>query len=116
MTAQLLESLESGRLTTNNCIHTHNVSQVDVRVDKRIIPDSYPRHDAYLDTGAAIITDERSQLVPAGINHRFTDFNFDVFGIKTPVGCNRPGAKGTMGTDDRITGIIHVKLSAIPDI
>jgi len=59
---QLLESLARGRLTMNYCIHTHIVRQVDVRVNKRIIPDADPRHDTDLDTGAAIITDKGTSL------------------------------------------------------
>jgi len=77
----------------NYCIHSHIVRQVDVRVDKRIIPDADTRHGTYLDAGAAIITDERAQFVPTGINHRIADFYFHVFGIETPVGRNCTGAK-----------------------
>jgi hypothetical protein len=77
----------------NYCIHSYIVRQVDVRVDKRIIPDADPRHDTYLNAGAAIITDERSQFIPAGIDHRFTDFDFNVFSIETPVGRNRTSAE-----------------------
>ena len=77
----------------NYCIHSHIVRQVDVRVDKRIIPDTDPRHSTYLDAGAAIITDKGSQFVATGINHRIAYFDFDVFGIETPVSCSGTGAK-----------------------
>jgi len=90
---QLLESLARGRLTMNYCIHTHIVRQVDVRVNKRIIPDADPRHDTDLDTGAAIITDKGTQFVAAGINQRIANFDLDVFGIETPVGRSGTGAK-----------------------
>jgi hypothetical protein len=64
-----------------------------MREDERIIPDTDPRHDTDLDTGAAIITDKGSQFVAAGINQRIADFDFDVFGIETPVGRSGTGAK-----------------------
>ena len=77
----------------NYCIHTHIIRQVDVRIDKRIIPDADSRHDTDLDTGAAIIADKGSQFVTAGINHRIADFDFDVFGIETPIGRSGTSAK-----------------------
>jgi len=74
-------------------IHPYIVRQVDVRVDNSIIPDTDPRHDTDLDAGAAIITDKGSQFVATGINHRIAYFDFDVFGIETPVSCSGTGAK-----------------------
>ena len=75
------------------CIHTHIIRQVDMREDERIIPDADPRHDTDLDACAAIIADKGSQFVAAGINHRIADFDFDVFGIETPIGRSSTGAK-----------------------
>ena len=77
----------------NYCIHSHIVRQVDVRVDDCVIADTDSRHDAYLDTGAAIITKKGSQFVTTRINHRIADFDFDVFGIETPIGRSGTGAK-----------------------
>ena len=51
------------------CIGTYIVRQVDMRVDECVIPDADSRHDTYLDAGAAIVTDESTQFIPAGINH-----------------------------------------------
>ena len=75
------------------CVHPYIVRQVDVRVDNSIIPDSNSGHDTYLDTDAAIITDECSQFVPAGINHCIADFYLHVFCVEPPVCSNRAGAK-----------------------
>ena len=77
----------------NYCIHTHIIRQVNVGIDKRIIPDADSRHDTDLDTGAAIITKKGSQFVTTRINHRIADFDFDVFGIETPIGRSGTGAK-----------------------
>ena len=58
----------------NYCIHTYIVRQVDVRVDDCVIADTDARHDAYLDTGAAIVTDEGAQFITTGINHYIAEF------------------------------------------
>ena len=98
------------------CIYRHIVRQADLRVENSIIPDSNSRHDTNMDAGTAVVSDECTQFVPAGINHRISDFYPNCFCIEPPVGGNRAGAKRTMCPDDRIAGVTHVELRAVPDI
>ena len=98
------------------CIHPYIFRQVHPGFDNSIIPDSDAGHNSDLDTGAAVVSNECAQFVPAGFNHRISDFDPNFFCIEPPVGSNRTGAERTMCPDDRIARVTHVELRAVPYI
>ena len=100
----------------NYCIYRHIVRQVHLGVDNSVIPDPDSGHNTNMNTGAAVFSDECAQFVPAGINHRISNFYLYCFCIEPPVGSNRAGTERTMCPDDRIAGVIHVKLRAVTNI
>lgn len=100
-------------MTTNYCIRRHIFRQVGLRVDNAIIPDSDAGHNTNLDASAAVISDEGSQFITAGIDQFIADFYLDRFGIEPPVRSNRTGAERTMFPDDRITGVTYMELCLV---
>jgi hypothetical protein len=100
----------------NYCSHRGIVRQVDMRIDQCITPDADAGHDTDMDTSAAIVADKCSQLVAPGVYQRTADINPDVLSVKTPVCGDGSGAKRAARANDRIAGIIHVKLGTFPDV
>jgi len=100
----------------NYCIHTHIVRQVDVRVNKRIIPDADPRHDTDLDTVRQLSPIKAPSLSRPVSTSESPILTLMFLVSKRQLAVVVPAPNEQCAPDDGITGITHVKLSAIPDI